>query len=140
MVHKRTRHKINCLHTLRRKFHKSPNSQTNSKITSEVSQFTSFISNQKVSFEADLVPQTSAKDNAKLTNYIKLLSSSGQFPSLMTLDSVSAHINTDKANLFIQFFYSIFSQTVDDTSLRTGSAISVTVDDVYNALVHLNQV
>ena len=98
----------------------------------------------KLNFEKKL----SSQNNSKIYKYIQSLTSTLSLPSTISFDSLSASSDTEKANLFNYFFYSVFTQSSlsmpspDQLPLpsatETLSNISISEDDVYTTLFSLD--
>lgn len=111
------------------------------------SDMVSHFSHLKVYFEAKLISRSSPKETVGLLNYLKSFSSSNQLPTHMTLNFVSVSSDQEKANLFNQFFFSVYTNTSLLPSLiglqtHTPEAyierLSISPKEVYQALAKLN--
>jgi len=118
-------HHINCLRTL------------NSK-----EQLQCKLSNAKSRYESNLVTGFASKNNSKIVKYIRNFTKSISIPSTLLHDSSPTNSDTDKANLFNNHFYSIFTKSSPCTISRYNnptsfSNIIITEEEVYDSLNNL---
>ena len=120
------RHKINQLNTLRRK---KSSSSCLSKISVLEAQLRDNIISAKSQYESELVLNFSYSDSSKVFKYIKSFSKQSILPQVMSLNTSSAHTDEEKAELFNQFFFSVYSNNSNQaTSSVTNSLL--TLDDI----------
>ena len=103
------RHKLNIVHSLRKKFHSSPTCTQKEKLDSAELELQSLMSAAKADFEHQLIDSFAYHNSNKIYSYIRSLSKQGNFPSVMYLDEASAFTDLQKAEFFNQYFHSVFS-------------------------------
>jgi len=101
------------------------------------------LSNAKSRYESNLVAGFACKNNSKIFNYIRNFTKSTSIPSTLFHDSSPTNIDTDKANLFNNHFYSIFTKSSPSTiscydNLISFSNIIITEEEVYDCLNNLD--
>ena len=101
------------------------------------------ISSAKVNKKSDLITSFANNNNSKVYKYVRSLTKSHTIPSTLHHGSIVADSDTDKANVFNDYFYSVFTQASTDLSLPTKnpshlSHISITEEDVFNSLINLD--
>ena len=140
------RHLLNCLHTLKRKYHCHPTPHTLSKLRALESDLQLIkLIDAKTSFETKLIQGASPKDNSKILKYIRYVSRQKSLPPT-SFESLTAASDATKLNLFNTYFHSVFTKSsyilphVDmlPSPQSTLSDISTSEDDVYSALVSLD--
>ena len=137
------RHCIKRLRTLHHKHKSHPSQNTLANIASLEATIQEKISTAKLDYESTLISNSSSVNSNKIYKYIKSITKSNHIPSTVNLDSSIANTDFDKANLFNQYFYSVFhnsSNLPDELPDIADSlqAINITIADVYEALVSLN--
>ena len=138
------RHLLNCLKSLRKRFKLYPTQNNLNRLKSAESNLQHKISKAKADYEQALVNNCSS-DQSKLYQYINSITRSRTIPLVMHYDSVSASSSFDKACLFNDFFFSIFtnesSSIINLDSIpvlsQSLSNISFSDGDVYEALINL---
>ena len=78
-----------------------------------------------------------------ITNRFRSLAKSSTIPPTLHHNSTIADSDLDKANICNNYFYSVFTQISTNQLLPTGNLnhlphISITEEDVYNALINLD--
>jgi len=111
-------------------------------------QFALECSSAKSSFESNLINNFVSGNQAKIFQYIRSITKAHSIPSTIFYNNSSASNDDDKATLFNQFFYSVFStttvtlpsdvDTLDPSVNNHLVSITITEVDVYNALSSLN--
>ena len=101
--------------------------------------------NAKVNYEHNLVQDFAFRKNYKIYEYINSLKKEDLLPSSMFNDTSEATSDQDKASLFNEYFYSVFTPSSFDTPLmRDISAPATTITnvisdtDVYSVLASLD--
>ena len=138
------RHLLNCLKSLRKRYKLHPTQNNLDRLKSAESNLQHKISIAKVDYEQALVDNFS-NDQPKLYQYINSITRSRTIPLVMHYDSTSASSSFDKACLFNEFFYSVFtnesSSTINLDSIpvlsRSLSNICFSDGDVYESLINL---
>ena len=137
------RHHLKCLQTLRRKYKSHPSQQRKIKINFSEKELQLKMSNAKSKFENKIIDSLQSGQPSSLYSYIR---SQNRIPPVVNLDNSCAVTDYDKASLFNQYFYSIF--TISDFCLPsvndlprpqpTLGEISITQSDVFRALISLD--
>ena len=96
-------------------------------------------------FEFDLINTSVSTNNNKIFKYLKSITKSNKIPSVMNFESSTANTDQNIANLFNQYFYSVFHDSssfpnIDDLLPVHNSLSSITIStaDVFEALVSLD--
>ena len=98
----------------------------------------------KSDFEAKLVYDFSHSKSSKIFSYIKSISKQDSFPPTMSLENMVASTDQSKAELFNQFFFSVYSQRSSEVSFLSSlpakvlCSLDISVPDVFAALVSLD--
>ena len=103
------RHQIKCLRTLRRKHKLHPTEHTTARLNSAEVNLENSIKQAKTNFEANLINNFAFNNESKIYKYIKSLNKSDSIPLTVFFQENVATRDMDKANLFNQFFFSIFT-------------------------------
>uniref|UniRef100_A0A1X7U1G9 Reverse transcriptase domain-containing protein n=1 Tax=Amphimedon queenslandica TaxID=400682 RepID=A0A1X7U1G9_AMPQE len=140
-----TRHKINRLHSLRRRHHRRPTWDTGERINKQEQDLLDHISAAKTTYESNLVSNSSPTNTSILSNYIKSITQTHSLPPVMFLDHLSFSDDVGKANPFNNYFYSVFSTFTSNNILSADTSpvdylsnISFSAMDVYQALIKLD--
>ena len=86
------------------------------------------ISEARATFEANLVMKNKDRGNAVIFRYLNGLSQSSHIPSNVHYDSISASTDGDAAELFNQYFFSIFNR--QNVPLPPSSNPQATLDSI----------
>ena len=140
------RHKLNCLHTLRKKAKKSPTTHNLNRLAIAEQDFKDYVDRSKTSYENKLVHSFANHSNYKIYQYIRNISKSKSIPSTVFYDDVSATCDKARADIFSEYFYSVFTSSscslpeIWEFPPHTNSLHSIYIDDceVYSALVNLD--
>ena len=137
------RHHIKCLRTLRCKFNKRPTDNNKMKNENSSNLLQAKITSAKANYESDLIMAFANNNNPRVYKYIRSLTKSHIIPPTLHYNCKIADSNIDKANMFNDYFYFVFTQAATNQSLPTEnsshlSSISITEEDVYNALINLD--
>ena len=100
----------------------------------------------KHNFESQLIQDLAANNSSRIYKYITTLSSNRQLPSIMYLDDTQASAGFDQAQLFNQYFHSVFTHSsyglpspADLPAAETVlSTINISALDVFQALCNLD--
>ena len=98
------RHLLNCLHALKRKYHRHPIPHILSKLRALESDLQLKLLAAQISFETKLIQGASPKDNSKILKYISCQKS--LLPTI-SFESLTATSDGDKANIFNAYFHSV---------------------------------
>ena len=140
------RHELNCIHSLRRAYRKSPSPANSLKLDKAESLLQDHMKQAKSQYESDLVQGLANGNSNKIYQYIRSLKKQDSFPATMHLDATHASIDTEKASLFNKFFHSVFSTTnyvlPPTTDLPIPESpindVVITVSDIFNTLSSLD--
>ena len=137
------RHHINCLRTLRRKLNKHPTNNNKTKYNNSSTLLQTKIRSAKDNYESNLVASFTNTNNSKIYKYIRSLSKSNPIPPTMHHNGIFVNTDSDKANIFNDYFYSVFTQSSPDYLPPSDTAtvpinITISEEDVYNALINLD--
>jgi len=137
------RHHIKCLRTLKRKHTAHPTTANLTNLENSQEQLQSKLSAAKSRYESNLVHGYATKNNSKIYKYIRNITKSASIPSTLFQNSSPINCDFEKANLFNNYFYSVF--TKPSPSLATGtdypislSSIQITEEEVYDILINLD--
>ena len=146
------RHQLNKLHTLRRKYKKlqfknKQQQHLSSAILEAESCFQNHVANVKVLYESKLICDYAHNSNQKIFNYIRSIRRQASIPHTVFFDDRFSTNDHDKANLFNEFFQSVFKSSnippLDSSSLPIPPIsldnISITEADVYITLTNLDE-
>jgi len=103
------KHKLNKLNTLKRRLSKKASDLKVLKLQCMELDVEESLRIAKSNYESALVSDFAGHKNAAIFRYMKSLSSSSDFPPTMFLGSKSATSSKDKAILFNEYFYSVFT-------------------------------
>jgi len=140
------KHRLNCVHSLRKKCKKKPSDNLKLKLQAEEDNLQVLITEAKSEYEAKLINNYSANNNL-IYKYISSLSKIDGFPPQMHLGTDTATCDQDKAELFNSYFYSVFNDkestneswtNSNNAFVTTLSDIAITTEDVHEALVALD--
>ena len=99
----------------------------------------------KQDFESQLIQDLAANNSNKIYKYISSLSSSHQLPSIKCFGDKQASSGFDQAQLFNEFFHSVFTHSSYNLSLAdippvgiTLSSVNISASDVFQALYSLD--
>ena len=139
------RHQLKCLHTLRRTYKRSPSDRNKIRLIQAEDLFQQSVAEAKSNFEAALITDYACHSSPAIYHYIRNFTKSATIPPTVHLDATSANSDITRANLFNQYFYSVFtpSSTVPVPTIATSyiSEINTLVfneDEVYSALSQLD--
>ena len=102
------RHLRKQLKTLRRRYNRHPTHHISIRINSLENMLQDKIILAKQNFECYLVNSYASINSNKIFRYLKSTTKSSNIPFVMNLDSSSADTDYSKANLFNQYFHSVF--------------------------------
>ena len=133
------RHHIKCLHTLHRRHKRHPTRSLEEKIKLSEESLQEEIANSKTN-ELYLIREYASHDhNNNILKYIRNLTHSKNFPSVLHLDNEIVESDTDSVNMFNRYFHSVFSDSsepsnVDNLLEPTDhiDSISITIEGVYD--------
>ena len=139
------RHRLNCIHTLRRRCKKHPSPTITAKLAEEETKLLHLMEKTKSDYESKII---ASRKPAKLYSYLRHLSSSGSFPSQIYTSPESSPTTSplETAETFNNYFHSIFSSCHYDlppmSQLPTPSSQlhTITIDqhDVVDAITSLD--
>ena len=140
------RHHLKCLRTLRRRFKCHPSSNLRSRIDNSELLLELKMLNAKSSFETNLIKSLHSGNSSVVYKYVRSITGSNNLPATMCLGEKSSSCDKEIAQLFNEYFHSIFNTTVFElppVTLLTRpnhfiGDITMSATDVYEALVALN--
>ena len=119
------RHLLNRVHSLRRKVNRSPTPYLSEKLSFLEQSLQDLMTTTRTQFEASLF-QDYSKNSKAIHRYLNMFTSSSVIPNQVNLNDTSATSPLDKANLFNQYFHSVYapySSTSDISSNLDSSSI-----------------
>jgi len=122
-------------------YNKSPTPNNLPWLTKAQDSFQSACISAKSTFEQSLIHNFATKKFPKIFHFIKKFSKTQFLPPELHDDSTKAVTNFDKAELFNQYFYSIFTQSnfcLPNMSNLPIYSIHFSVQDVMDVLCNLN--
>lgn len=139
------RHELHIVHSLRKKAKSHPTDSSVKKLKDAEAKLNLLMQNARSTFEFKLAEQFSG-DKSKVYKYLRELSDISSLPPIMFFEDRMASNNYDKANLFNEYFYSVFTESncvlppieVLTTPANSLSDIAITEEEVYTALVSLD--
>ena len=139
-------HRLNQVHSLRRKLRLHPTEANKQKLDNAESDLQNLMKEAKCHFESSLVHRFANTHDNLIYKYLSSFSKGSSLPQTMYFGSVSGSSDQCKAQLFNNFFYSIFNNSSDPNeppltgcvSSNTLSNISFTPQDVYKILISLD--
>ena len=140
------RHHLKCLRTMRRKFKTHPSSQKSHRIHELEHLLQCKLVHAKATFESNLIESHQLSHSSSVFSYIRFITSQNSLPCTLHLDGISVASDFEKATMFNQFFYSVFTKSsfqlppLDDLSqpLSTLNEITFSELDVFHALQSLD--
>ena len=139
-------HQLNRLNTLRRKYSKKPSTSSKCKLLDVENNFQALVSAAKYEYENKLIDALSINKNYCIYKCISSLTKHNTFPTTMHYGSDQGVSDSDKAHLFNQYFFSVFTRDSSTTPTSSFSAvhtnthdsISISSHEVYEALTSLD--
>ena len=142
---KELHHQLKCLHTLRRTYKRSPSDYNAARLSQAEESFQSNATTAKSTYETDLITNFATNSNPNIYHHIRSSTKSATILPTVYFNDTSASSNTSRANLFNQYFYSVFTPPslstnyTNTTPLPSGiNAIVFSEDEVYSALNQLD--
>ena len=138
------RHQLNEVHSLRKKYKKHSSPSNLFRVISAECFLQLSMLDARSHYEALLVNEFATSRNPAIYHYLKSFSKSSKMPSVMYHHSTKAEDPIDKANLFNNFFHSVF--TVKSNSPiphpsyfpeNSLCSISISLQDVFEVLTQL---
>ena len=136
------RHHLKCLCSLRKRLRRHFTLTTLRHLSQLEDLTQQELKNIKESYERELINIYAQSKNPKLFHYIKTIAKFRSLPSILVNDSVKAVSDEDKAELFNQYFYSVFTDTttslpnLEEASIpsTTTSEIILSFEDIFEEL------
>ena len=140
------RHSLKCLRTIQRKYTKNPTANNFQQLSKAQQSFQSSNIAAKSRYEQDLIYNFSTNNDPKIFQFIGEFTKSHVLPPQLHHNATTADADLDKAELFNQYFYSIFTSSdycLPDTTHLTVpvnhlDSINLTEQEVIDALNNLN--
>jgi len=136
---------INRIHSLRGKFKKKPTAILKQKLQSEEDSLQVLMEEAKTDYESKLI--NNFDNNNLIYKYISALSNSSSLPQQMYLRTDTAISDQDKADLFNNYFCSVFNDRLSPVQFDASSSINndtflsdvvITTTDVHQVLCSLD--
>ena len=105
------RHSRKCLRTLQRKFNKNPSTSNHQRLSKAQQFFHAANIAAKSTHEQNLIYNLATSKDPKIFHFIKEFTKTHVLPSQLHTDSTSVETDVDKAELFNQYFYSVFTRS-----------------------------
>ena len=119
------KHKLNQVHSLRRKYKAHPTLNNKIKLSSAEAQLQAIMSTAKVSYEESFVSGLTSSNSNKIYNYIASLSKQSTIPFFMHYGSRHSQSHPETAHLFNEYFYSVFNKNTSyPSSVETTRRLS----------------
>ena len=138
------RHNLKCLRTLRRKHISNPTQYRLNKLNNLEAQLHADIAQAKMNYESKLVHDFACNKNPKLYSHIRSVTRQNHLPQQLTLDHRIATTDEEKANLFNEYFFSVYSTHSSFTAPPCShppssiTEVDISVTEVYQALSNLD--
>ena len=139
------RHKLNCVRTIGRQYKSNPSHYLSQKLNTARCELSADISSVKESFQSQLIDDFIQSNNSsKLFAHIRSVTHQDILPPKVFMDSISASTDSDKANLFNNYFFSVYTPPMSCSippppdSLSVLNDIQISHSDIYTALTHLD--
>ena len=120
-------HQINCIRTLKRRCRTTDSPALSDRLVTMEAHLQEDILTSKSDFEAKLVYDFSHSKSSKIFSYIKSISKQDSFPPTMSLENMVASTDQSKAELFNQFFFSVYSQRSSEVSFLSSLPAKVLI-------------
>ena len=108
------RHRLNCIHSLRRRAKKHSTTYLSAKLISEERELENLMIRSKIEYEAKLL-NDKPYCSKRVYRYLHSVSKHSCIPQSVFLGDITAHTPTEKAHLFNQYFHSIYQSYNHDT-------------------------
>ena len=102
-------HKVKCLHTLRRRYEKHPTELNKSKDDKTAIELQLVMTKAKSNYESNLILKFAHTHHNNIYQYISSIKGQDNFPTQMFYNNQHACNDQEKAQLFNNYFYSVFS-------------------------------
>ena len=140
------RHLSKCLQSSKNRFSKHPTTHLQHKISNLELAYRSKILQAKSNYESHLIHSFAGSHNARIYDYIRSLSKTSTIPSSVILENCSTTSDSEKAELFNNFFHSVFTRSsfslpdMSTLSLPSSCICSLTISDteVFEAISSLD--
>lgn len=140
------RHKIKCLRTMKRKYSNHPTDSNERKVANLQKELQMMIAQAKSDHESNLILSYAHSNNNKIFQYISSLKGNDNYPSQMFYNDKQASTNQDKAQLFNDYFYSVFTHSSDSIPDQPDSTpnsdtlhnIEILSSEVFDLLTNLD--
>jgi len=117
------RHKIKCLCTSKRQLKRHPTERNRLKVTNLQTDLQLTISKAKSDFESNLALNYANSNNNKIFQYISSIKGRENFPAEMCYNDESASTDSHKAQIFNNYFHSVFSVSTGTSSVPEAPLI-----------------
>lgn len=139
------RHKLNCIHSLRKKAYVSRDENLKNKLIVAEHELDALMISEKARYETNLVNDFAHRKNSKIYRYINSILKRDVFPPIMYFNSCSAEDDKSKSSLFNAFFESVYSKNEPFTAPPDEPSpkdvlhnIEFSPDEVFSVLINLD--
>ena len=105
------RHQLHKIHSLRKRYRRQPSSFNLYHLTSAECLLQLSICDARVDFEGQMIHNFLSQKNSSILRYIRSRSGKPKLPSVMSCGSCAANTPSQIANLFNQYFHSVYSDS-----------------------------
>ena len=140
------RHISKCMRTLKKRLSKHLTPPLQSKLTNLKSEYSNKILHAKSMYESQLVQSFAGPHNAKIFDYVRSLSRKSSIPVTVFLNDLSATSDIEKAELFNNFFHSVFTKSpsilpnMDSIPLPPSCLCSISFSDSDTVLTRSHKI
>ena len=133
-------HQLNKVHTLRHRCRNNLSSSLSSQLYESEARLSEAMVTAKLNFESQLIQDLATNNSSRIYKYISTLSSNRQLPSIMYLDNTQAYTSSDRAQLFNQYFHSVFTHSSYKLpSLADLSAVETVLSTINISLLDVSK-
>ena len=140
------RHKLNCIHHLRKKAKHHSSVRNQQKLDQSELELQDVMKIAKSEYESNLIQEFAFSKNYKISKYIKSLRKEDSLPPTMHDGTTTATEDLEKVTLFNKYFFSVFTSSSyclpameDNTTIDAAiTNIDISDSEVYEALAALD--
>ena len=103
------RHNLNRTRSFRKAYRNAPTQTNRNKLEEAEKKLQILMKEAKLNYEATLVQQFSYSNNSRIFQYISSLKKQSTLPLTMSFNNSNANSDYDKAELFNDYFFSVFT-------------------------------
>ena len=125
------RHKVKCFHTLRKRYEKYPTELNKSKVDKTAIELQVAMTKAKSDYESNLILKFAHIHHNKIYQYISNIKGQDNFPTQMFYNNQHTCNDQEKAQLFNNYFYSVFStDSITPVNKPPTSTSTSTLNDI----------